>query len=495
MKKIALFLLILLGSYAGDFFPDENDTFQADMNTSISDGNTTYYNNLIEDESLSGSETNETGNIIFKDVNFSDPSSLYNTLNQNKEDIVGGGESFTNTLSERNSSYATTLSNLSSASYTYQKANNADSNSTLGMITGKEFIGAIQGKMLSRKYIQCYISRKLNAAYYCPLPTKDQSYYVGGDITSDADEAKETCDEECYESVSCKAYPVTGKSLYETDTGINKTVNENAYYEVSIDPELQLVKLSLLFSYEDDNETLLEDDNTTFSTPLYIRYDLFIDENQTTFNNKIKLEYKTEQINLHFSGITGESLKVKFYKPFYIDIQNTEYPIEGVKLDQSIRTYADVNYYFCPHTQFVTNANECDGEIKSVTINAIAYDVCVSSSSGGEESIYHAYYTQDACQSICYEREECAPTYKHIVGYNSGMSIPSDALDTEIGCVDDDDNRHCIDQVCIDKYTSYEHPVSEKVWHKDDEVVYTVKDGVEVEGTDRPKIDAREELP
>lgn len=159
--------------------------------------------------------------------------------------------------------------------------------------------------------------------------------------------------------------------------------------------------------------------------------------------------------------------------------------------------YTSDSFYYCPIRQLVAAPKECGG-LESVEINygegkdqnrmylckGAKYKI-------GPESETGAFFDEDSCNQNCFITEQCLTTYDQYQGnYGNDATI----YKAEIDCVDDDSNRQCTKEQCIEYFKNVDlRPVNEAVVQNDNTLVYTVRNKALTDVL-RPKIDIEREL-
>ena len=372
-----------------------------------------------------------------------------------------------------------------------------DDNSTLSR--GMKAVVNIQNTILAANRIpngmvDCYITRKLVPSYMCPVVGKDSTYF-GGDTKTDQEEAKEQCDDYCFESYSCVPVP-TNENPIDTIT-TNYEMVEGYEFNFPVNSVLKTSHVDLHFEIPtqvDDNGTMV-DFNLSDAD-----YTVAYDATGVTFDGdvievahakKINLMDYSLNFRLFLDGVYRE-LRFKFYKPKKNNLDDQQLPIPSFVLLRGDIVYVDTNYYFCPETQFVTTSQECvGGELKYlVDHSGTPRTVCVNSDSGssGPEREYGGFYEENTCAAGCFVDKECNPTYIHFDYLNEDSNF-----EVEVGCTDTDTSSSCTPELCTDLFFNSTDIVQEKNFINDDKYVYTIRSGART-SEHRPRIDVGAEM-
>jgi len=454
----------------------ENKTFVKEIN--VEENTTEFGNRLIPTEELNASDMKTfQGLIDAQNENFSKSSRTLLQKIQSSIDEVN-----------------VSIDDIESSSNSVL-TKNIDANSSLNKSIEftKNFYTSIRSKVANLKTINCYVTRKLTNSYFCPLPGKDNSYFVGGNIKDDTSLAKQQCEETCQIENSCIGKQLGKSPIRVTKKYSNFLLVDKHHIDLTLDESMQLdfmkIHIKTTQNFNDVNDT-----NKTF----YINFDVgIIDINgnydEILTNRTIKLEEKETFFNIYKSDNSSSKYRIVFYKPFYKDKRENKFDENFVAEVKDITiNYADNRVWFCPHLNFVDDASNCkNGIVKQIEINGVAYSSCIDGNSKNQE--YGGYFTKQSCENKCIVFHECTPTYRHLKQYNP-FELGSSIKDVDVGCVDSPTNTSCTKDLCMQLFKNDEMPIQEIVYKKDDKKVLTVSNGVQIEGKVRPRFNIESTL-
>ena len=522
MKKyitsyIILFISLCANIIAFDNIPDYNSTINSshellniDFNATVQPTSTTQYLKPNRDANTTSSKDyksvtlplihttkNKFGKTRINDMNLSNSSYL---------------KSYSNELIKKTPSRVqSTIDSLRGGSDTREVKRDKifdklDANSTTvrALTTFDSFYQNVRSRRANRKTINCFINRKINYSYYCPLPTKDHSYFYGGAVGDSKDDSKKACEKDCWEQSSCLSAPRSGKTqtnIIKKDTVIAKPETIN----LQLDGDVRLDKIELQFDvkYKYDSNVSIDSKDyksgearkAIVSRNLKIRYDFsYLNEANATVDyvssRGIQIKDNFVSNTIYFGDTRAYKGTLTISVP-YSEKGGVEAEDENLtlKLTNIIVTYLGDKYWFCPAEHFVASSSKCSGVVKSLNIGGVSYNVCVTDATKRREPKYGAYYTESECQSSCKLRAECKPTYRHLTS-TANINAPADVREFTIGCVTDDpSNTSCTDQKCQDLFLSDKMPLVEKTWRSNDKIVYTVQNGIQNSDETRPRLD------
>lgn len=389
-------------------------------------------------------------------------------------------------------------------------------------------------------FIKCQISRGLVPGYMCPLPGKDQvtlpAYTQGSDLRRiNLVEAKDKCNKYCYsdpDEHSCKERKLipSGQktwSLLSSPKEIwpNKSVITK---EKDLDGRLMTTAVHFVFKLTHDN-SITDEDLENFlknNDTLKIKYSVYGFASED-FDNEMSdfpgLRYSFEDgTTIKFDSTIIDvyvpiqrpikKIGVTLYEPYFAEfpIYRSEYDEERrffedhhVKLfiEKIEGEYASDGIYFCMPLQTVASPSYCNGDAEEIDYGDAQYRfLCLDDQHKIGPAIKGGFYSKESCVQRCVVHKQCIPTYRH---YNVAGMQESSWFKSKITCVDDETNKNCTDDLCL-QYFMREHnaemnhdyskrPIEEQVVYNDDRVVYTIKDGTLTDET-RPKIDLPGEL-
>lgn len=460
----------------------------------------------VEASTLETTSENTFGDIqISPDMNWSDPVKLDKFYKDNTKGYLDSANNFVEDFRNAAENKFTdktgrALSNedLSDFSETAIVQNFEEESDARSVLAFKEdLFREMRAKLVLSSSIQCYITRRLNNSYYCPLPGYEVSTY-GGDSKDSKDEALRMCNEVCKIQTGCLAHKNMDNMTY-SNTGTYTLPVRNL--ELPLNPSQITKELSFDYMPKDVNEIqdgYFNDGNVRsritvtgidiYDNPyvLYDKYDYGIKKEGGRIS--LSINRKLKKIRLHFYSSyifdPRHFVNVKLYG------NNPSVEVGNINIG-----YLSDSRYFCPVTQFEGDARKCDGRIETLSFGGASYSVCVPREEGlasTRSPIDGGYYREDQCNEACVESEECVPTYRHLIYHRNAISDSS--YNIEYGCVVSEDNVGCTDEKCRAFFEQDTQPAKEKVWEHDDEVVETVSSGVDTGTSPRPRVDFEGEI-
>lgn len=525
MKNIIIVLLISITSlYSESFFKDDDETRtdQFEIEHNFIDKTSELKKYDLENDITSNVEGSTKTNTIdergkSKWSETIDPRSgadLQKLNEHMQKNMSVQGNTLSNKLMEsigRNID----ASNTNSYSKTTVLGDTEDTAEKKAVQTMDDFYTAAKSMIANLKTVSCYVTRKLVNSYYCPLPNKDNSYFVGGGVKDSKEVSKETCEGYCSESSTCLSKEMN-KDINVIETH-DVEVLSGVSFEIDSDDTMigRFIQLDFnsLYLYDDaipvnsgtyDEEKAKEKiksrtralrfDIDRYNTEKSI-YEKYIQAKEVIINDV------HSSIKIYIDSIRTNKYKITFYNPYVKKESSTnsnniveeDDPKLTVKLAKSKLEYTSNKWWFCAATHLVQDIADCKGTVENLNLNGTFYNVCVTSENQQLEPTYGAFYTEEACTSKCKITSECSPTYRHLSGYNS-ETLPSEFKDIEIGCVDTPENTSCTKEICEQFFVNDTTPIEEKIWTKDDLIKITVLNGVEQSDVTRPRVNISEGL-
>lgn len=437
--------------------------------------------------------------VVNKDMDFTDPAKADKYFSDNINDVVAGGNGLVKDFREKakdkfTDKYGNSIDNNDPSQFSKSyivKNFEAESKTRAALAFADEMYKTIRAKMYINTQIQCYITRKINNSYVCPIQSLNVATY-GGSAKDANEEAKSKCNDGCKIHSKCLSRE-TGES-YSVSVG-NEFMLPVENLQFILNPD-QVTK-SFSFTYIPENVNDVQDkyftdglvrsrilitgvDKNDLSVVIYEKYDYQIKKD----GGKIELP-----INKNLKSMKVYMFNSYIYDPRYLSgvALYGDNPI--IRIKDVTSGYLTNKRYFCPVKQFETDARKCKGVLKTVPVGASTRSICVPNAEyleNGRSPIDGGWYSEDTCDSICWYEEECVPTYRHMGTFND--NIDSSMYDLEYGCVDSDNNLGCTKEKCKALFEQSTQPTKEYVWEKDDKVVMTVSEGAET-GKVRPKVD------
>ena len=300
MKKI-VYLLFLFSFIYADLtdLPTEKSSTNLINTDEVSVSTTTNkdYNTKIKNTKIDST----TGEVISKDINLSSSNPM--EYGNKQVDKIFNNLKNTNTLSKSSSIVNNMpgnkdfMKNPEMVTHDYIRNHN-DSNSTV--VNVLDIVKNVNDNAIARflkkqEKVKCYISRKLVNAYYCPLSNRDESYYIGGSIKNDKNNAQIKCNRDCRNPLSVFVKD-TNYPLSKTYS-INKYVYKGIKVTLPLNSKQQFQDVVLTFFVNNKKTTIKpeKDSNSIFMLPV-INYDFIttVTPNKNSFDiifNKTDTNY------------------------------------------------------------------------------------------------------------------------------------------------------------------------------------------------------------
>ena len=502
MKFILIFLLILQCSInAGDYYfntsdlsvnslkakPDQSTTsgkyfIKFDANTSDSfDTNWSTVNDVINNFGVKA---------ISKDTNLSNPTVLRGYVDSLKSKTPTEGSTIANGIKEKMTEFDSHNTNTYTTDAILKKAD-ANSTDARSIKTFKDFFTATRSRLANLKTVECYVTRKLTNSYYCPLPTKDSSFFYGGSLKDSKESSLEKCESVCKEPTTCISKDMGKAKTADNDHG-HTEVKNGAFVEIASDNVMMLQSIEFNFKATYDSLNASKDLNTSkHGFKINVSYfDAAENKYLPIFVQKdIKVKELNVNITIYPDALRTSSYRIDFYDPYKMGRNGAEADAKlAVTLESSKLTYKDDKFWFCPPEHFKQNIEDCDGTLQPVQAGATTYNVCITAAGKRREPTYGAYYSQGSCEDVCSVNAKCVPTYKHLTNINP-LSLPDSLKDIEIDCVDSITNTSCTKAICETLFREDSMPLLEKTWTNDDNVKVTVANGAPIPNMVRARVD------
>jgi len=524
------FLLIIFSSFlftcanADSFLPDKPNSNIMGANDTLMNSNR-LKNNTQNSKIFYGYDKNDTVLKEYKkidinstqnkygrykssvEVNSSDVSSLkgYSDSMQGKYSDMGKGlfQSLSKDVG------GVDLSNPKSITQSYILEHDKNSSGAQAIDYNQKFAKKVRSLIANLKTVKCYITRKLVNSYSCPLPSKNNSFFIGGNVNDDKNEALASCNNLCQEQSTC-LHKDLHKPIKVVQSNTQEIDGNNVVKIVTDDTMLgSFVQIDLNNKYKYDDNISVDSKDYNASKALealkasqhYVTINMYyLDDNNTyqpVFTNfSIAINDINSSVKIYTNNIRTKGYKITFFKPYLLNkntLQNESDNRLKVTLDHTSMNYIGNQLWFCPSINFTKTATNCSGIVKVLSIGSQTYNVCITEAGQAREPVYGAFYTEEQCKSQCVIKKECVPTYRHLANYNP-YSLPKSLKDVEVGCVKDPSNTSCTKQICMDLFLKDTMPLDEKTWNNDDEIIYTVKNKSAVPNTERPRIDLLDDM-
>lgn len=422
----------------------------------------------------------------------------------------------------------TNVTNFYSQNYSFKPYNNSrtklgesNANKLIEAFNQVDDIEAEARSHLESTEINCFISRDLIPAYYCPIAGQENVLFpdfIHGAVNPseakfyDVHEALNKCNDNCEVQQECKEMeiiPETEKTFgFLNGTTLYPTIEQvDGIYELEVDDRVQANNITFTLKITPSGSftgTAEEFDNylrKNAPVPLKVKYSLFSKPTDTNIlpemivnRAHLTLLQSEIQITLPIQRQVDRYV-LKFFKPYlypsisysYQKAKEIEFmsKIETITIEDIKVNYTNNNVFFCPVRQAVTDASQCAGEILHVTAGTQVYDICLDNKHKiGEDIITGGFFVENSCTSSCFQKKECLPTYKHYASFSN-----LDLFKSTVGCVDENTNLGCRDEYCERLFAdSTVEPVEEVIIQNEDEKVYTIQNFLTT-NVPRPKID------
>lgn len=391
-------------------------------------------------------------------------------------------------------------------------------NVTVDILESQEdLFNMFESQIKDNSRILCQISREVHHSYICPLP--GMTYFTGGDANTAPSKAKADCDEKCIDKdIKCTAINTMTGLKADKEVSINKKLKDTKI-DIVLSQDQELQKLELYFEFSDPKVDKLLDQNNTY---IYLGYDMkriekvpSATEAYRSIQHNLAIKYKSFKKTI-FINESYKQLSFNFKKLYAIDgmgqmmtEEEANLTKSSIKLTKYKITYSSKYHWFCPTTQLVTGYNACVGGTVKTAGGGIVIDGDTTAESPGSPdtiirhicvpeqfSTYHrdrktgGYLSEYMCNSACARKMPCEESFAHLNG-----SLSSTYLNPKVECAQDlGPNGSCTDSMCQKFFEDDKMPVTEIIWNKHNKAVYTVKDGTQIEGVNRPRLDYAGEM-
>lgn len=513
MKIIITLLLIICHINAQDFYPDVNSTRDIDAMTiaeqapdgvlvkydvktsAIVDLNQTLLENLADKMGMRA---------IASDFNLTNEEDLKGYIDSINFQVPSIGNSIGDQLRKN----VDRFNSEDTESYTQDAILDKDLESvdSRAIMVFENFEASVRSRLANIAKVECYVTRKLANSYYCPLPTRDNSFFHGGDFKDSKEEAVKACEKICKEPSTCISKDIN-KPVEKIVEDINlRIVGDSQYLEIPIDELMSLnyIQLDFAIKYQYNDNIAVESEEYNASVALEeikkydrgLRLDVSywdyeaLEYRQFMTSKKVTISDSQVSMKIYLPSSKVGKIKYQFYSP-YVQLSASNYSVDDklqLTLVSSRVKYKDNKYWFCPLTHFVSNIDQCKGEVEVLSVGATTYNLCKTTTTLRRESRYGAFYTEQDCSNKCLLKGNCVPTYRHLESINP-LNLPDSIKDIEIGCVESPTNTSCTKEICEELFIADKMPLLEQSWVNDDDIKITVANSVQVEGKMRPKID------
>jgi len=324
--------------------------------------------------------------------------------------------------------------------------------------------------------INCFLTRDISFQWQC---TKNGLLF-GGEMNSNGKTARLKCEHECYEQETCVSVQDTYDSTNfykKADVSWKGTISKDANltFNVSVNSSriLNFAQVELPQKYKNIGMSIeyIGKNNKTMYAVKNINLETYDSNNTVQINSQIS--------NLKFT-----------LSPLKKDINETEVIVSGVNL-----TYVADRKFICPALQNVKElvqdslGNKClNGQITTFTLtNGKTYELCSTSSLQGDNKD-GTFSNESSCNAVCKVSYECEPNY---------TTMTTDTLEQiREACMVNDENSMCSDTTedCKVARLTKAPILNEIVFNATSKAVNTIVDGVQIQGTNRPRVEPNETL-
>ncbi|KIM05828.1 MAG: hypothetical protein KU29_09575, partial [Sulfurovum sp. FS06-10] len=329
--------------------------------------------------------------------------------------------------------------------------------------------------------INCFITRDISFQWQC----SKNGLIFGGDMNSNGRTARLKCEHECYEQETCvsvqdsfdasntyKKSDVTWKGTVSKDANLTFNVlgvKERIMTSISVEMPQKYKGIGISIQY---TTPVISGKGGKTS---YLIKDL----NLEAYDSNATIPLNTQVSNLSFS-----------FKALRSDINATEVLVSAINL-----SYVQDRKFICPALQDVKDlvqdslGNKClNGQITTFTLgNGKTYELCSTSSLQGDNPD-GTFSNESSCNAVCKTSYQCFPNY---------TTMTTDTLEQlREGCMVNSENTMCSDTTedCKVARLTKAPILNEVVFNATTKATNIIVDGIQIQGTNRPKIEPNETL-
>lgn len=479
MKRVLLFIM-LSTSLLAESLDDINTSFSMDINLSTANINGDKKINFKDYNKTTSEKSSNSGIKSYQNLDLNNSTSRIKFMDMITKDIGAKGNSIVRKISD----------NDPDLSYNPSDINDLSSDNIRGIYTNRKRIEQLDKardvttRMIngysSSNIIKCYIKRNLVPSFYCPMNGKDNSYFTGGLANTTNEDAKNKCDGYCKIQTNCVTKALSNFSKSSIEKQVTLSAPFSKTFTLRTDQVLKSLSLAVNSSLENVHVSMsISGTRNGDKVSIFNNYDIQLSKTE------VLLDFKVMSKNY-----TSVTITMRDPYTFTTTKRKISLADNSVKLTKVSINYLDNKYWFCPSTQFVRKASQCNGgEIKNLIIGGSPSILCIHDQDRRREKTLGGYYSKETCESGCYEKQDCLPTYR-----NLGNSITSSVYNVSYGCTKGENNKACTKQLCKNKIYSNTIPNNETVYYNDDQKEKTVINGQTVEGTLRPTYNLSAEM-
>ena len=381
LRKKTLPLILLLTT---PLLAELSDTVTSQTSVQIDDNNdfttsqsTNKYNNK------KNTSTDDSTGVIKQKFDASNPSEIYNTMNNNKNAIISQGKNtvqkFKFDLTNKGNFYDNP--NFAKKEYlTKYLDKNSSTTKALNFVYNFQHSVAVN-QIKKTNTVKCYITRKLNNAYYCPLPNKDSSYYVGGSAKDSKDKALETCNNDCKNKLNILKKE-TNKPLTVKEN-FNKTIHKGTTFTIKLDDEMKVKDLNLLLSVKQQDKYEIEFSSNISKETLPNKYFFNADISSNDSSFGIKFNYQDTN---NYSEIFWKDKTLYLYKK----VNGTLLKLNSTQID---KTFKKNIYYNIKLKLTSTFINFYIDDVLYMNSSFISNNASLKVALNQNEKVKNSYYT------------------------------------------------------------------------------------------------------
>ena len=329
--------------------------------------------------------------------------------------------------------------------------------------------------------INCFITRDISFQWQC----SKNGLIFGGDMNSNGRTARLKCEHECYEQETCVSVQDTfdsSNTYKKSDVTWKGTVSKDSNLTFTVSGLKERIMTSIRVEMPQKYKGVGM--SIQFTTPIvsgkggktsYLIKDLHLD----TYDSNATIPLSTQVTQLTFT-----------FKALRSDVNATEVIVSGVNL-----SYVQDRKFICPALQDVKDlvqdslGNKClNGQIKTFTVGSgKTYELCSTNSLQGDNPD-GTFSNESSCNAVCKTSYQCYPNY---------TTMTTNTLEQlREGCMVNNENTMCSDTTEDCKVARFtKAPIlNEVVFNATTKATNTIVDGIQIQGTNRPKIEPNETL-
>ena len=324
--------------------------------------------------------------------------------------------------------------------------------------------------------IDCFITRDISFQYQC---TKNNMVY-GGDMNSNGKMAKLKCEHDCFSQETCV-------SVQDTFNATNVIKQTSATWIGSVSKDANLTITIPIFEKRIMNKMAIDMPAQYSGINLSVEYTKNDNTKQSALS-KINLQTYDNNASIPIDAVV-KSIKLTY------QVNNKDINATNVKINAISFSYVSDRKFICPILQDVKNldqstlGNKClYGQLTTFTMsNGKEYELCSTTASKGNNPD-GTFSDEGSCSAICKMSYACKPNY---------TTMNTATLEQlREGCMQGSDNIGCSDisEDCKISRVTKAPILNETVFNASTQSRNTITDGAQIQGTDRPRIEANDIL-